>query len=154
MRRETKDRILMSILGFAFLLNIIVINLFLPTIQELAIIGWIVFGVGASFFVLSVLTLRRKGVGDVVDKGIYGIVRHPMYLGAMIMFFSHILLGQNWMVLIGTIIAIACCYLIALSDEQQNIEKFGDDYKGYMQKVPRMNLIVGIIRSLRSRKRE
>jgi len=92
MRRETKDRILMSILGFAFLLNIIVINLFLPTIQELAIIGWIVFGVGASFFVLSVLTLRRKGVGDVVDKGIYGIVRHPMYLGAMIMFFSHILL--------------------------------------------------------------
>jgi len=71
----------------------------------------------------------------------------------MIMFFSHIFLGQNWIVAIGTTVALACCYLIILSDEEQNLEKYGDDYKLYMQKVPRIDFVLGIIRLLR-RKRE
>jgi len=29
--------------------------------------------------------------------------------------------------------------------------KFGDDYKRYMQRVPRMNFILGIIRLLRKK---
>ena len=64
------------------------------------------------------------------------------------MFFSHIFLSQSWIVAIGTIVAIVCCYLIILSGDERNIEKFGDDYKRYMQKVPRMNFILGIIRLL------
>ena len=132
-------------------MNIIAINLFPPTIEELVDVGWIIFGVGAFLYVLSVFTLRRKGVSSIVESGIYGIVRHPMYLGAMVMFFSHIFLGQNWIVAIGTIVAIVCCYLIILSGDQRNIEKFGDDYKRYMQKVPRMNFALGVIRLLRRR---
>jgi protein-S-isoprenylcysteine O-methyltransferase Ste14 len=151
MRRETKDNILMILLGIAFFMNIIAINLFPPTIEELVDVGWIIFGVGAFLYVLSVFTLRRKGVSSIVESGIYGIVRHPMYLGAMVMFFSHIFLGQNWIVAIGTIVAIVCCYLIILSGDQRNIEKFGDDYKRYMQKVPRMNFALGVIRLLRRR---
>jgi len=151
MRRKTKDNILMIILGITFFVNIIAINLFVPIIEELAVVGWIIFGVGALFYVLSVFTLHRKGVSNIVDSGIYGIVRHPMYLGAMLMFSSHIFLGQNWIVAIGTIVAIACCYLIIISGDQQNIEKFGDDYKRYMEKVPRMNFSVGVIRLLRRR---
>lgn len=132
-------------------MNIIAINLFPPTIEELVDVGWIIFGVGVFLYVLSVFTLRRKGVSSIVESGIYGIVRHPMYLGAMVMFFSHIFLGQNWIVAIGTIVAIVCCYLIILSGDQRNIEKFGDDYKRYMQKVPRMNFALGVIRLLRRR---
>jgi len=132
-------------------MNIIAINLFPPTIEELVDVGWIIFGVGAFLYVLSVFTLRRKGVSSIVESGIYDIVRHPMYLGAMVMFFSHIFLGQNWIVAIGTIVAIVCCYLIILSGDQRNIEKFGDDYKRYMQKVPRMNFALGVIRLLRRR---
>ena len=154
MRWGTRDNILMIILGIAFFLNIVAINAFPPTIEELVDVGWIIFGVGAFFYVLSVFTLRRKGVSNIVDSGVYGIVRHPMYLGAMLMFFSHIFLGQNWIVAIGTIVAIACCYLIILSGDQRNIEKFGDDYRHYMEKVPRINFVLGIIRLLQRRKRE
>ena len=153
MRRETKDNILMTILGITFFLNIIAINLFPPFFEELVAVGYTILGIGAAIYVLSVFTLWRKGVSNIVESGIYGIVRHPMYLGAMIMFFSHIVLGQNWIVAIGTIVAIVCCYLIILSGDQRNIEKFGDDYKRYMEKVPRMNFLVGIIRLLQRRKR-
>jgi protein-S-isoprenylcysteine O-methyltransferase Ste14 len=153
MRRETKDKILMVVLGIAFFLNIIAINLFPLNIEELVVAGYTIFGIGALLYILSVLTLRKKGVSNIVDSGIYGVIRHPIYLGAMIMFFSHIFLGQNWIVAIGTTVALACCYLIILSDEEQNLEKYGEDYKLYMQKVPRMNFVLGIIRLLR-RKRE
>jgi protein-S-isoprenylcysteine O-methyltransferase Ste14 len=142
----------MGILGVTFFLNIITINfLSHPTINELTIVGWIIFGVGALLYVLSVLTLRRKGINKIVACGIYGVVRHPMYLGAMAMFFSHMFFDQNWIVAISTVIALACCYLIILSDEQRNIEKFGDDYKNYMQRVPRTNIVIGFVRLLRHR---
>jgi protein-S-isoprenylcysteine O-methyltransferase Ste14 len=154
MKRETKDTILMIILGVTFFLNIIAIYLFPSIIEELVAVGYTILGIGAVFYVLSVLTLRRKGVSRIVDSGIYGIVRHPLYLGAMTMFFSHIFLGQNLIVTIGTIVALVCCYLTILSDEEQNLEKFGDDYKRYMQKVPRINFVLGVIRLLQRRKRE
>jgi protein-S-isoprenylcysteine O-methyltransferase Ste14 len=153
MKRTTKDNILMTISGITFFLNVIAINFFPPIFEELVIVGFAILALGALFFVLSVFTLRRKGTSNIVDGGIYGVVRHPMYLGAMIMFFSHIFFGQNWIVAISTIVGIVCCYLIILSGDERNIEKFGDDYEAYMQKVPRMNLLLGLIRLLR-RKRE
>ena len=149
---KAKDNILMVIIGVAFFLNIIAINLFPPIIEELVAVGYTILGIGAVFYVLSVLTLRGKGVSRIVDSGIYGVVRHPMYLGAIIMFFSHIFLSQSWIVAIGTIVAIVCCYLIILSGDERNIEKFGDDYKRYMRKVPRTNFVLGIIRLLRQKK--
>jgi len=42
-------------------------------------------------------------------------------------------------------------YFIALKADQELIEKFGDEYKRYMQKVPRTNFLLGLIR-LASRK--
>ena len=139
--------------GNRFFLDIIA-SLFLPTIEELVVVGLIILGIGALFFALSIFTLRRKGVSSVVDSEIYGIVRHPMYLGAMIMFFSHIFLGQNWIVTLSATIGIIFCYLIILSADQRNTGKFGDAYKRYMEKVPRINFVVGVIRPLRRRKRE
>ena len=153
MKRTTKDNILMTISGITFFLNVIAINFFHPIFEELVIVGFAILALGALFFVLSVFTLRRKGTSNIVDGGIYGVVRHPMYLGAMVMFFSHIFFGQNWIVAISTIVGIVCCYLIILSGDERNIEKFGNDYEAYMQKVPRMNLLLGLIRLLR-RKRE
>jgi protein-S-isoprenylcysteine O-methyltransferase Ste14 len=153
MEREIKDNVLMVIVGIAFILNIIFINLFPPIIKELVLVGYIILGIGALFFILSVYTLRRKGTGNVVDTGIYGVVRHPMYIGAIVMFFSHIFFGQNWIVGISTIVGIVCCYLIILSVDQRNIEKFGDEYRRYMQSVPKTNLLLGIVKLLMRRRK-
>ena len=130
MNREKKDNLLMIILGITFFMNIFGINFFLPpTIRELVAVGWIIFVFGASFFVLSVITLRRKGVSKIVDSGVYSIVRHPMYLGAMMMFLSQIFLGQNWIVVIGGVVAIVCCYLIIISGDDRSITGACDRWK-------------------------
>jgi protein-S-isoprenylcysteine O-methyltransferase Ste14 len=153
MRRETKDNVLMIIIGIVFFLNMTLLQFAVPVIEELIVIGWIVLGIGALFVVLSVFTLRRKGTSQVTDSGVYGIVRHPMYLGGLVMFFSHVFFGQNLMIVFNTVIGVICCYLIILSGDQRNIEKFGDEYEQYMQKVPRMNFIAGIFRLARRREK-
>lgn len=104
-----------------------------PAFGELIAVRWVIFGLAGLFFVLSIITLRIRGVSKLVESGVYGIVRHPMYLSAILMFLSHIFLGQNWIVVIGGFVAIVCCYFIILSSDERNIEKFGDNYKSYMK---------------------
>ena len=151
MRQETKDNILMIIIGIVFFLNMLLLQFAAPAIEELLVIGWLILGMGVLFVVLSVLALRGKGASKVTDSGVYGIVRHPMYLGGLVLFLSHVFFGQNWMTAINTVVGVICCYLIILSGDQRNIEKFGDEYKRYMQKVPKINFIAGILRLVRRR---
>ena len=52
MRRETKDNVLMVILGATFFFNMIIMNLFPPTVEKLVIVGYIILGIGSLFFIL------------------------------------------------------------------------------------------------------
>jgi protein-S-isoprenylcysteine O-methyltransferase Ste14 len=153
MTRDTKDNILMSIVGIVFLLNMLLLSNVLvrtaPAIEELVVLGWTLLVVGALFVILSVLTLRKKGITSFTDSGVYGIVRHPMYVGGMMMFLSHIFFGQDWIIAVSTLVGVYCCYLLIQSEDQQIVEKFGDEYGRYTQTVPRTNFIVGIMRVLR-----
>ena len=69
------------------------------------------------------------------------------------MYVALILLSQHWLTAIIGILGMVCVYLISRQEDQRLIEKFGADYKDYMQKVPRMNLLAGIIRQVRRRDR-
>ena len=148
MKRQTQDQLVMVVLAISFAVNMILINIKPPVAKELVVVGYVTLGIGAFLFMLSVITLRRKGISHVIDSGIYGMVRHPMYLGGMIMFLSHAFFGQNWIIITSTAVGIACCYLLMLSGDQRNIQKFGEDYLRYMKRVPRMNLASGLARLL------
>jgi len=51
MSRETKDNILMGIIGIAFFLNISLPLLLdiVPSIDELVVVGWVILGIGVLF---------------------------------------------------------------------------------------------------------
>ena len=156
MEWSAMDNVLMGVIGIAFFLNMLLpYSLDMaPSIEGLLVVGWIMLGIGMSFVALSVLTLRRMGTSRVVDSGIYGIVRHPMYLGGLIMFLSHVLFFQNWIIVISSTVAAICCYLLILSEDQRNMESFGSSYKRYMKAVPRANFLLGIIQSINRRKKK
>lgn len=121
-------------------------------IDVLLYVGWIFIAVSIILIFLSYYSIFFRKVKVLIDSGIYAIVRHPMYLGWILgIFVATIFLYQHWIFVIIGIPGIASLYLISRQEEQRNIERFGDDYKHYMQKVPRMNLVVGIIRQVRRR---
>ena len=148
MKQKIRDNIVMSVVAIALVVNTIFINIIPPTIKALVYVGFVLLGAGIVLLIVAIVTLRRKGTAKVIDTGIYGVVRHPIYSAAIIMFFSHIFLGQHLVVLISTAAAIACCYLSMVYGDQYNIEKFGDDYARYMKRVPRMNFAAGLARKM------
>lgn len=91
---------------------------------------------------------------SVVATGIYGVVRHPMYFSFLLISLSLVFLYQHWLsAVLGTIL-MGLIYNDMCREERSSIERFGDDYHHYMEQVPRMNLMVGIIRLAKRGKKE
>ena len=119
-------------------------------------IGWAVFTFSMVLGWLSRIAFETKGrapkgesfvhTSIVVDSGIYAVVRHPMYLSGMLFFISLVFISQQWLSLIFSIPVTVYFYISTWSEERSSIDKFGDAYMEYMQRVPRMNLLLGIFR--------
>lgn len=56
--------------------------------------------------------------------------------------------------MISGVLGSALFYKDVLREEQMSVEKFGDDYRRYMERVPRMNFLVGIVWLLQRRETE
>lgn len=119
--------------------------------------GWILWWTSAVFGWLPILTFHRKGgvakgksyvyTTRLVDTGIYAIVRHPqMGTAWLLMCVALILITQHWLSVALGIPAMILAYLDVLKADQRCIEKFGDAYRGYIERVPRVNFVAGIIR--------
>ena len=128
-------------------------------IQPLRIIGFILFVPAALFVGASFATLKAKGKPTdsweattvVISKGIYRVTRHPMYLGTTIWSFALVLVVQSLVSLILAIVAIYCFWMASTKEEEFNLSKFGEEYRGYITSVPRWNFIKGI-KKLKSNK--
>jgi len=126
--------------------------------------GWILLVFSVVIIFLAGGEFRKKGgvqkgksivhTTVVVDSGIYAVVRHPQYLGFILFVIALVLMSQHWLSVFSGVVGSALFYKDVLREEQMSIEKFGDDYKRYMQKVPRMNLLLGILRLLRRRRKQ
>ena len=72
----------------------------------------------------------------VITTDIYSVIRHPMYLGSILIFLSVVVLSLS---LIATMIFIAVVifyYFLCRYEEKVLIEKLGKEYTDYMKKVP------------------
>ena len=131
-------------------------------IQPLFYVGWVILPVALLFFVSIAIYFKRegksgegKGLMDttvLVDSGTYAIVRHPMALGSILLMSASILISQHWLAAIVGVIVSALTYRTQVKVEKGLLVKFGDDYKRYMEKVPRMNLFLGILRVVQRRR--
>ena len=82
----------------------------------------------------------------------YAIVRHPQYLGYILLVLGFICLFQNLVIGALGALAIALFYGQAVREERYCIQRFGQEYEDYVQRVPRLNFILGIIRVLALRR--
>jgi len=131
----------------------------------LSYLGWCVWALSGGFGVLPIFALRSRGgvphgksymyTTQLVDTGIYSVVRHPQYLAGALLNLAMIFIAPHWVILALGVVTIGLVYLDAMKADQYCLEKFGAAYEAYMQHVPRLNLLLGIVRLLqRSRDRE
>jgi protein-S-isoprenylcysteine O-methyltransferase Ste14 len=154
-----KDIIQSSIMGILAVSQIIlcVLSYNWAGINILLYVGWMVLGVGVILCWLSASELRKKGEEEeshlattvLVDSGVYAVIRHPMYFCWMLILLALMLISQHWLGLLLGVPIMASIYLDMRKEELQNIKKLGEDYRRYMQFVPRINFLAGIVRLLR-----
>jgi len=132
--------------------------------DEVMYVGWVIWAISVIFGFLPIFIFKRKGgvakgksyihTTNLVVTGIYSIVRHPQYTAGILFSLALILMAQNWLVLSLGVVLIPLLYIDIVMADKYEVEKFGDEYKRYMKKVPRTNFMLGIIRLLRRRKGE
>ena len=105
--------------------------------------GAMVEMLAGSVFIVTGLLLIIKGWvriyfgGDtLVTDGIYGLVRHPQYAGIFL-----VIIGQlvHWPTVFTLALAPVIVWLyvkLALREEARLVDRFGDQYRKYQQRVP------------------
>ena len=146
-----------------FISQMVVGVFLLSEVSQIEILAYVGVGLyvfsGMVFGMLPVFEFRKKGgvrrgqsyihTTKLVDTGIYSVVRHPQYVTFIMWAIAGILLFQHWIVILLGLPIIPLTYIDLIKADNDAIEKFGEDYKVYMKKVPRANFLLGIIRRFR-----
>jgi protein-S-isoprenylcysteine O-methyltransferase Ste14 len=162
-RFSWKDHVPATCSSILFISQIVVGVYLLSEVAQNEILAYIGVGLyvfsGMIFGALPVFEFRKKGVvrkgrsyihtTKLVDTGIYSVVRHPQYVTFIMWAIAGIFLFQHWVVILLGLPIIPLTYIDLIKADKDAIEKFGEDYKAYMKKVPRANFLLGIIRRFR-----
>lgn len=155
-----------TITSLLFISQIIVGIYLISDVSQIEVLAHIGVGLyvfsGIVFGMLPIFEFRKKGrvkkgksyihTTKIVDTGIYSIVRHPQYVTFIMFAIAGMLLFQHWIIIILGIPIIPLTHIDLIRADKDSIEKFGDDYKAYMKRVPRGNFLLGIIRLFRNKK--
>ena len=74
---------------------------------------------------------------EVVDRGPFAIVRHPLYLGLAVHFIGACLATGNWLLIAGTVlVSFPALYIRAREEERLLRIQLGPAYDTYARRVP------------------
>ena len=109
--------------------------------------GCFLMAIGLAIRMIAIVTLRQQFTVTVsivtdhriIDSGIYGIIRHPAYLGSLVSFLGLGLALENWtsLLLVFLLPLAAILYLIYV-EEKALIDHFGLAYKDYAIRTKRL----------------
>ncbi|MBE9190705.1 isoprenylcysteine carboxylmethyltransferase family protein [Gloeocapsopsis crepidinum LEGE 06123] len=88
-------------------------------------------------------TLQIVEGHQIIDIGLYSIIRHPGYLGVFVMTIGAGLAVSNWIVLLITTLTSFVSFDYRIRVEEEMLENtFGEDYKAYKEKTKKMISLV------------
>jgi len=103
---------------------------------------YFIFPVSATILVTGILLIVfgwkqiHDAKGQLVTTGIYGHVRHPQYLGFLLLTFGMNLEWTTFFTFLLWPIIVILYYRLAKERGKQNEERFGEEYRKYERSVP------------------
>jgi protein-S-isoprenylcysteine O-methyltransferase Ste14 len=71
----------------------------------------------------------------VIRKGVFGVVRHPIYLSEVLLYLGFLMLNMSLAAGAVWLGAAAFLYYLSRYEERLLLKRFGDDYSSYMRDV-------------------
>jgi protein-S-isoprenylcysteine O-methyltransferase Ste14 len=132
---------------FIFVPYLVIVARVGPEVDIPTVVRWLGLAlvvVGPAFSFWSAATLGRHfdlevevhGGHEIIDRGPYRIVRHPVYLGFAIHFVGASLATGNGLLIAGTVlVTFPALYLRAATEERLLRESLGPAYDAYARRV-------------------
>jgi hypothetical protein len=130
-----KDHVPGTLSTILFITQIVVGVYLLPEISQIEVLAY----VGVGLYVSSGMILGALPVFEF----------RPQYVTFIMWAFSGMLLFQHWIVILLGVPIIPLTYVDLFREDKACVERFGEDYKAYMKRVPRANFLLGVIRRFR-----
>lgn len=114
-------------------------------------IGMALFVIGLLVRIHSILTLRQYFTYSVakvenhkiIDTGLYKFIRHPGYLGQLIIFIGIAISISNWLSILLMMIPVTLGYLYRIKVEEKFMsDQLGEEYKKYQERTKKIIPIV------------
>jgi protein-S-isoprenylcysteine O-methyltransferase Ste14 len=84
-------------------------------------------------------SLEIREQHELITRGIYGIIRHPMYASQWLWVIAQPLLLQNWIAgFLNLLVLIPFYFLRVKAEEQMMLDSFGAEYQEYMKRTGRI----------------
>jgi protein-S-isoprenylcysteine O-methyltransferase Ste14 len=122
-------------------------------------IGWIILFVSAILGWVPIFQFRRMGgvqknqsyvkTTKLVRSGIYSVIRHPQFLGGILLGLSLILITTHWSVAVTGIVVMFIFAMGVVEGDRSALMKFGEEYRKYMNDVPMINILWGLIKLIK-----
>lgn len=85
------------------------------------------------------ITLEIRDKHELISRGPYAFVRHPMYTSFMLMGLGQALLLSNWVAGLAGLVGFAVLFFLRVDkEERMMLEIFGPEYRDYMQRTKRI----------------
>jgi protein-S-isoprenylcysteine O-methyltransferase Ste14 len=116
---------------------------FINPFSMFQIISWFLLFLSVYVVIAGYLLLKKKGKPDsnfentslLVKSGIYGYIRHPLYLSIFLLGTGVMLKDPQPVQLALGVINLIAVYITARIEENEMIVKFGDAYRIYMKET-------------------
>lgn len=121
----------------------------LNVVPHLAAMAWtaaVLCAIGLAFAIWARITLGSNWSGvvtlkeghELVERGPYRFVRHPIYTGILTMFFATALAQGHLSGFAGTLLIFASFWIKLRDEEQLMVRQFTERYAAYQQRVKRI----------------
>jgi len=101
----------------------------------LAAILLVVSGYLAKTGMSMVFGQTREHAG-VIRKGVFSVVRHPIYLSEILLYLGLLMLSMSLAAALVWLIAIVFLHYVSRYEERLLLDRFGEEYAQYMRDVP------------------
>ncbi len=96
---------------------------------------FLISGYFAQNGVKKVFKEKRKEL-EIIRTGVFGIVRHPIYLGSILVFLSFVILSFSVVALVIFFVIVIFYFYLCKYEENLLLQKLGKKYCNYMKDVP------------------
>ncbi len=132
---EKKFNISVALLFFILLIYSIFLPLKLGTIWFYT--GLSIYILGLIVCTIAIANVAATPLGEPFTKGVYRYSRNPLSVGMILIFLGVGIASASWLYLLLSAIITVITHFMVVIEEQSCLNKFGNAYREYMDKIPR-----------------